>query len=350
MRGAEVDRRAGAAALAAFRREQPLDGGARDDPPARGDGRALHRASAGARDFAAPPDEGLRQLPAARAATGWPGGPGRHARGAPQPRLRARPRCSRRWTPRAADGLDPVFLLTDAGDWPQYLYRRLGFEHVDRAVGVPQAAARRRHLHNQRDGLDARRSSWPGTRARFPAWCRTGARARCSPSRTWTARRCGARARAARCGSGAARARSCGTRGRPRATCSACAGCAGTATPTPCSRRWSRPGPACHTGERTCFHNGDTEPSPGEAIGHARADDRPSAPRRRPRTATPPGSWPTPGLRGEKVREEAEEVTRAAARGVGRARGRGGGRRALPPRRAAGGARPEPRRCVRGAE
>ena len=27
----------------------------------------------------------------------------------------------------AAD-LDPVFLLTDAEDWPQHLYRRLGFE------------------------------------------------------------------------------------------------------------------------------------------------------------------------------------------------------------------------------
>jgi hypothetical protein len=25
-----------------------------------------------------------------------------------------------------------VFLVTDAGDWPQYLYRRLGFEPVDR--------------------------------------------------------------------------------------------------------------------------------------------------------------------------------------------------------------------------
>src|SRR5215213_6459647 len=25
-------------------------------------------------------------------------------------------------------------------------------------------------------------------------------------------------------------------------------------------------GPACHTGERTCFHNGDLEPVPGEAL------------------------------------------------------------------------------------
>jgi ribosomal protein S18 acetylase RimI-like enzyme len=31
-----------------------------------------------------------------------------------------------------AEALDPVFLITDAGDWPQYLYRRLGFDHFDR--------------------------------------------------------------------------------------------------------------------------------------------------------------------------------------------------------------------------
>jgi hypothetical protein len=27
--------------------------------------------------------------------------------------------------------LDPLFLLTDAADWPQHLYRRLGFEPVE---------------------------------------------------------------------------------------------------------------------------------------------------------------------------------------------------------------------------
>ena len=70
-------------------------------------------------------------------------------------------------------------------------------------------------------------------------------------------------------------------------------------------------GPACHTGERTCFHNGDVRPSPGEAVG---ALERTIAERA---WDTPEGSWTArlladPGLREEKVLEEAEEVTRAA--------------------------------------
>ncbi len=70
-------------------------------------------------------------------------------------------------------------------------------------------------------------------------------------------------------------------------------------------------GPACHTGERTCFHHGDTRPpAPHEALPALertlvqRAAQRPS------------GSYTVtllenPQLAGEKVREEAEEVTRA---------------------------------------
>ena len=70
-------------------------------------------------------------------------------------------------------------------------------------------------------------------------------------------------------------------------------------------------GPACHTGERTCFHNGDAEPSPGEAVG---ALERTIAERA---GSAPEGSWTArlladPKLREEKVLEEAEEVTRAA--------------------------------------
>ena len=43
-------------------------------------------------------------------------------------------------------------------------------------------------------------------------------------------------------------------------------------------------GPACHTGERTCFHNGELEPpAPHEALpgarAHARRRARPSGPR-----------------------------------------------------------------------
>jgi phosphoribosyl-ATP pyrophosphohydrolase/phosphoribosyl-AMP cyclohydrolase len=69
-------------------------------------------------------------------------------------------------------------------------------------------------------------------------------------------------------------------------------------------------GPACHTGERTCFHNGDLEPMPHEVLPGlertiaARAADMPE------------GSYTAALLRdggaGEKVQEEAEEVARAA--------------------------------------
>ena len=71
-------------------------------------------------------------------------------------------------------------------------------------------------------------------------------------------------------------------------------------------------GPACHTGARTCFHHGDTDATaPHEALPGlertiaARAAERPE------------GSYTAelladPARVGEKVREEAEEVARAA--------------------------------------
>jgi phosphoribosyl-AMP cyclohydrolase / phosphoribosyl-ATP pyrophosphohydrolase len=71
-------------------------------------------------------------------------------------------------------------------------------------------------------------------------------------------------------------------------------------------------GPACHTGERTCFHRGELEPqAPGEVLAalqrtiDARANLRPD------------GSYTVtllndPALAGAKVQEEAEEVVRAA--------------------------------------
>ena len=71
-------------------------------------------------------------------------------------------------------------------------------------------------------------------------------------------------------------------------------------------------GPACHTGERTCFHRGETEPqAPGEVLGalERTIDDR--------ARARPEGSYTVtllddPVLAGAKVQEEAEEVVRAA--------------------------------------
>jgi phosphoribosyl-ATP pyrophosphohydrolase/phosphoribosyl-AMP cyclohydrolase len=70
-------------------------------------------------------------------------------------------------------------------------------------------------------------------------------------------------------------------------------------------------GPACHTGERTCFHRGALEPpAPHEALPVL---ERTLAERAAQR---PAGSYTValledPVLAGEKVREEAEEVTRA---------------------------------------
>ena len=72
-------------------------------------------------------------------------------------------------------------------------------------------------------------------------------------------------------------------------------------------------GPACHTGERTCFHNGEAERlSPHEALAtlERTIDAR--------RTAAPGESYTAelladPPLIGSKVEEEAEEVARAAA-------------------------------------
>jgi phosphoribosyl-ATP pyrophosphohydrolase/phosphoribosyl-AMP cyclohydrolase len=70
-------------------------------------------------------------------------------------------------------------------------------------------------------------------------------------------------------------------------------------------------GPACHTGERTCFFSGDMSAQPPEALpGLERTlRERESNPR--------PGSYTNrllddPPFIGEKVQEEAEEVARAA--------------------------------------
>jgi phosphoribosyl-ATP pyrophosphohydrolase/phosphoribosyl-AMP cyclohydrolase len=71
-------------------------------------------------------------------------------------------------------------------------------------------------------------------------------------------------------------------------------------------------GPACHTGARTCFHHGEREPpAPHEALP---ALERTLRARQAQR---PPGSYTVellddPARIGAKVREEAEEVARAA--------------------------------------
>ena len=72
-------------------------------------------------------------------------------------------------------------------------------------------------------------------------------------------------------------------------------------------------GPACHTGERTCFHNGELEPpAPHEALRDPRAHARRARTQSGPPARTPSTLLEDPALAGEKVLEEAEEVTRAA--------------------------------------
>jgi ribosomal protein S18 acetylase RimI-like enzyme len=126
--GAEVPRDVGAAALAAFRREQPF--GWQDEAVrqlAEMDDRYTRVLAA--RDFASPPDDpacacrlythdGLGQVDEvgtleARRGRG-------HARAAVAAAADAA----------SADGCERVFMVTDAADWPKELYHRLGFDEI----------------------------------------------------------------------------------------------------------------------------------------------------------------------------------------------------------------------------
>jgi ribosomal protein S18 acetylase RimI-like enzyme len=124
----EVSRDAGAAALAAFRREQPFGWQAEAVRQlAEMDNR--YTRVLGARDFASPPDDpacacrlythdGLAQVDEvgtleARRGRG-------HARAAVAAAADAA----------SAAGCELVFMVTDAADWPQELYRRLGFDEI----------------------------------------------------------------------------------------------------------------------------------------------------------------------------------------------------------------------------
>jgi phosphoribosyl-AMP cyclohydrolase / phosphoribosyl-ATP pyrophosphohydrolase len=73
-------------------------------------------------------------------------------------------------------------------------------------------------------------------------------------------------------------------------------------------------GPACHTGERTCFHRaigGEPELAPGEALAALERTLRSRA-AERPADSYTVALLDDPKLIGEKVEEEAEEVVRAA--------------------------------------
>jgi phosphoribosyl-AMP cyclohydrolase / phosphoribosyl-ATP pyrophosphohydrolase len=70
-------------------------------------------------------------------------------------------------------------------------------------------------------------------------------------------------------------------------------------------------GPACHTGERSCFYRGDVEPVPAEALPalERTIDERRAADPRESYTAT---LLADPERLGKKIEEESEEVARAA--------------------------------------
>jgi GNAT superfamily N-acetyltransferase len=126
--GGEVDRQTGARALAAFRREQPFGWqeeavqqlAAMDDRYGR---------AALVRDFAAPLDD-----PAAACRLYTGDGLAQIDEVGTLERRRRRGYASAAVTAAAeaaaAEGCDPIFLLTDAADWPRHLYARLGFSPV----------------------------------------------------------------------------------------------------------------------------------------------------------------------------------------------------------------------------
>jgi GNAT superfamily N-acetyltransferase len=126
--GGEVSRAAGAATLAAFRREQPF--GWQDEAVRQlAEMDARYDRVLAARDFASPPDD-----PACACRLYVHGGMGqvdevgtllaRRRRG------HARAAVAAAADAAAAEGCDPVFMVTDAADWPQELYRTLGFDEI----------------------------------------------------------------------------------------------------------------------------------------------------------------------------------------------------------------------------
>lgn len=71
-------------------------------------------------------------------------------------------------------------------------------------------------------------------------------------------------------------------------------------------------GPACHTGERTCFHRGELDPGAPHEILPALERTLRSRAQERPEGSYTVTLLDDHQLAGAKVREEAEEVTRAA--------------------------------------
>ena len=126
--GAEVSRDVGAAALAAFRREQPF-GWQTEAVRQLAEMDARFDRLLAARDFASPPDDpacacrlylhdGLAQVDEVGTLQA------RRGRG------HARAAVAAAADTAAAEGCEQVLIVTDAADWPQELYRRLGFDEI----------------------------------------------------------------------------------------------------------------------------------------------------------------------------------------------------------------------------
>jgi GNAT superfamily N-acetyltransferase len=126
--GGEVDRDTGAAALAAFRREQPFGWQETAVEQLAAMDERYGRVSRG-RDFAAPLEDpacacrlytanGLAQIDEVGTLER------RRNEGYASAAVVAAADVA------AAEGCDPIFLLTDAADWPQGWYRRLGFSPI----------------------------------------------------------------------------------------------------------------------------------------------------------------------------------------------------------------------------
>jgi GNAT superfamily N-acetyltransferase len=126
--GGEVDRATGARALAAFRREQPFGWQEEAVQQLTAMDERYGRATR-ARDFGAPPSapvsacrlytaDGLAQVDEVGTLES------RRGRGHASAAVLAAAATA------AAEGCDPIFLLTDASDWPRHLYARLGFSPI----------------------------------------------------------------------------------------------------------------------------------------------------------------------------------------------------------------------------
>jgi ribosomal protein S18 acetylase RimI-like enzyme len=126
--GGEVSRDVGAAALAAFRREQPFGWQEEAVRQLAGMDRRFDEVLA-ARDFASPPED-----PACSCRLYTHDGLGQVDEvGTVEARRRrgyARAAVAAAADAAAAGGCEQVLIVTDAADWPQHLYRSLGFHEI----------------------------------------------------------------------------------------------------------------------------------------------------------------------------------------------------------------------------